>query len=174
MRIHLLLCALAVVSVNGEEATVPVPTMREKLRAKILESAPPPAPRKPEADVADDAAAPPPVVMQPLVVAESRIVREVTAELARKEEEKREERFTPLKGGKITSIGPMQVGSWWSVDEGWTFFRLRKPPTQRQIETSEAKMKNLQELAAMAAERQPIPKSHGTTLPASRPATSDR
>jgi len=70
--------AFAALTVQGEEANGP--TMRQKLHAKIMESAPPPDPPRPSVDHKAEEA-PPPVVMKPLVVSESKLVREVTAAL---------------------------------------------------------------------------------------------
>ena len=131
-------------ALRGAEA--PEPTLREKLRAKILESVPPPSPPKPPTDPKPAVPAPP-VVMERVVVSESKLIQAVTAAIDRQEQDRREEKFTPLDGGKIFSIGGVQIGGWWSLDEGWTFLRLNKAPTRRQAEASEARMKELQELA---------------------------
>lgn len=172
MRTLLLITALAAVTVRGEEASVP--TIRQKLHAKIMESAPPPAPPKPPADQKDDEAAVPPVVMKPLVVSESKLVREVTAALDPKKQNRQEERFSPLAGGKIANLGPMQLGGWWTPGEGWTFLRLNKGRSPRQTEAAEAALKELQELADMAGDRGPPPKSNVTKFPWWRRTNSDR
>lgn len=49
----------------------------------------------------------------------------------------------------------MNIGGWWSPGEGWTFLRLKKAPTRRQSEATEAGMKELQELANMRERPKP-------------------
>ena len=172
MRTLLLITALAAVTVRGDEASAP--TMRQKLHAKIMESAPATAPPKPSDDQKGDEEAVPPVVMRPVIVSESKLVREVTAALDREKQNRQEERFSPLKGGKIANLGPMQLGSWFAPGEGWTFLRLNKGPTPRQLEAAEATLKYLQELAATAEDRRPAPKPNVTKFPWWRQTTTDR
>lgn len=172
MRTLLLITALAAVTVRGDEASAP--TMRQKLHAKILESAPAPAPPKPSVDQKDDEEAVPTVVMKPVIVSESKLVREVTAALDREKQNRQEERFSPLQGGKIANLGPMQLGSWWAPGKGWTFLRLNKGPSPRQAEAAEATLKDLKELADMAGDRRPPPKPNVTKFPWWRRTTSDR
>lgn len=171
MRTLLHVIAFAAVTVQGEEAIGP--NMRQKLHAKIMESAPPPARPKSSADPKDEEA-PPPVVMKPVIVSESKLVREVTAALDREKQNRQEERFAPLEGGKIANLGPMQLGGWWTPDEGWTFLRLNKGRTPRQTEAAEATLKELQELADMAENRSPSPKPNVTKFPWWRRTSSDR
>jgi hypothetical protein len=172
MRTLLLITMVTVVTVQGEEASAP--TMRQKVHAKIMESAPPPVPPRPSADENDGEKPAPPVVMKPVIVSESKLVREVTAALDREKQNRQEERFTPLQGGKIANIGPMQLGGWWSVDEGWTFLRLNKGRSQRQVEAAEATLRELQELADLAADARPGPRPNVTKFPWWRRTSSDR
>ena len=171
MRTLLLITALAAGTVQGEEASGP--TMRQKLHAKIMESAPPSAPPKPSADLKNDGEAVPAVAMKPMVVSESKVVREVTAALEREKQNRQEERFSPMDGGKIVSIGRLQVGGWWDPSEGWTFLRLNKGRTRRQAETAETTLKELQELASLADGGRPAPKPYTTKFPWWRRTTSD-
>lgn len=96
--------------------------------------------------------------MKPVVVSESKLVRAVTAAIERKEQERRDEKFSPLEGGKIGTIGGMQVGGWWTPDGGWIFLRLNKTPSRRQSEATGARMKERKEL-------QELGKDAGKTAP---------
>src|SRR5687767_7407920 len=117
MRIFLLLSALTVATGRADEP--PASTMRQKLSSKVKEAVSQSPPPKQSADAkADENAISPAIVMKPVVVSESKIVREVAAAIARKEQEEREERFSALNGGKIGKIGGMQLGGWWSAGEG--------------------------------------------------------
>jgi hypothetical protein len=151
MRTLLLISVLASVTLRGTEATVP--TVRQKLHAKILESVPPSPSPKPPSETKEIEA--PAVVMKPVVVSESKLIREVAAAIDREEKDRREERFTPLNGGKIYSIGRVQIGGWFSPTEGWTFLRLNKAPTRRQVEAAEARLKELQELLKIGENSKP-------------------
>lgn len=119
-------------------------TIRQKLQAKILESAPPPAPEKAATEKKETTA--PPVVMKPVIISDSRLIQAVTETLEREERNRREERFDPVSGGKIVDLGFAKLGSWWSLSEGWTFLRMNQAPTRRQVEAAETRMKELQEL----------------------------
>ena len=156
VRSLLLISALATTMVRGGEATAP--TVREKLHAKIMASLPPAPPPKPSGDQKDDEKpAVPPILMKPVVVSESKLIDAVAAGFARDEQNRRDERFTAFDGGTITSIGPMKIGGWWSPAEGWTFLRLNKTPTPRQISAAEARIRELYELASFGQKRQPSP-----------------
>jgi|SRR5687768_7211375 len=172
MRTLLLITALAAVTVRGDEASAP--TMRQKLRARIIESVPPPAPPKQSIDQKDGEEAVPAIVMKPVIVSESKLVQELTAALDREKQNRQEEGFSPLQGGKIANLGPMQLGSWWTPGEGWTFLRLNKGPSPRQAEAAEATLKDLQELADMAGNHTSLAKPNVTKLPWWRRTTSDR
>ncbi len=141
--IFLLMCETARGADASDAAAV---TIREKVRLKIMESLPPlPAPApKPAADEKEKAEGA--VVMKPMVVSESKLIHAVTAAIERQQQDRRDEKFTPLEGGRIATIAGMQVGGWWAPDEGWTFLRLNKTPTRRQREATEGRMKELQEL----------------------------
>jgi hypothetical protein len=128
-------------------------TMREKLHAKILETVPlPPAPTP--AAVKNEEAAPV-IMMQPVIVSDTKLIRAVTAAIDQAAEDRREEKFSPLAGGKIGTVAGMQVGGWWSPAEGWTFLRRNLPRTYRQTETAEARMKELQDLAKIGERSKP-------------------
>ena len=171
MRALLLIPALIAVTVRSEDATAP--TMRQKLHAKILESAPPPASPVPSTDQTAEVDAIPAVVMKPIVVSESKLMREVTAALDREKQNRQEERFAPLAGGKIANVGPMQLGGWFVPGEGWTFLRLNKPPSPRQTEAAEAQLRDLQEFADLAGGRKPTPRPNATKFPSWRRTTTD-
>jgi hypothetical protein len=151
MRTFLLISVLTSVASRGAEANAP--TVRQKLQVKIMESIPAPALSKPTTDQKEVAASP--VMMKPVVVSDSKLIRAVTAAIDREEKDQREERFSALDGGKIFSIGRLQVGGWWSPGEGWTFLRLNKTPTYRQTEAATARMKELQEMANIGEKPKP-------------------
>ncbi|WP_414660456.1 hypothetical protein [Horticoccus sp. 23ND18S-11] len=143
MRMLLLISMLAsVVSRGADENAL---TVRQKLQARIKESLPPSPLPQPSTEPKESVA--PAVLMKPVVVSDSKLLRAVTETLERAEQDRQEERFTPVNGGKISSVGPLQLGSWWSPGEGWTFLRLNQSRTLRQTEAAEAKMKEFQELA---------------------------
>jgi hypothetical protein len=124
-------------------------------------------------DQKSDDEAVPVIMMKPVIVSESRLVREVTAALDREKQNRQEERFSPLKGGKIADLGPMQLGGWWTPGEGWTFLRFKKGPSPREVEAAAATLKYLQEFADMAEGRRPSPKLNVTKFPAWQQTTSD-
>lgn len=126
MRISLLFLALAVL-VRGEEPDPP--SAREKLRAKILASLPPPAARPLVSQPVNPAAATPPVMMQPVIVADSnRALDRAAAAIARKEQQEKAEKFTPIKGGTLYTKEAggyrVTVGSWWNPGQGWSFLHI--------------------------------------------------
>jgi hypothetical protein len=127
--------------------------MREKLHAKIIASVPPPPPPKPSIDPKEMVAAP--VMMTPVIVSDSKLIRAVAAVIEREEQDRRDEQFSPLNGGKIYGFGRVQIGSWWSPGEGWTFLRLNKSPTHRQTEAAEAKLRELRELVNIDGKPKP-------------------
>ena len=151
MRAILLISVLTSVAVSGSEASAP--SVREKLHAKIMESVPPPAPPKPSTEQKE--AVESPVTMKPVIVSDSKLMRAVAAAIEREEKDRREEQFSALNGGKIYSIGRVQIGGWWSAGEGWTFLRLNKGTTHRQTETAEARLRELWELANIGGKPKP-------------------
>jgi hypothetical protein len=165
VRTVLFISLLATGLVRGEEAAGD--SVREKLRAKILASAPPLPVKRPPDPAKDEPAAPPPLLMNPVIVSETRRGREVAAAIARQEQEKKDDQFSPVSGGMIGNLGPLKLGGWWSPTEGWTFLRKNKPPSQRQVEETQAVMKDLLELAAMAEDRHPSTQPSAPPSPAS-------
>jgi hypothetical protein len=157
-----LLLTLGIMSaaVRGEDAVVA--TMREKVRAKILESLPPPPVKDDGEKKPVEATLAPALVMNPIIVGESKLIREVTAAIDRENQAKKDERFTALEGGKIASIGPMQLGGWWSPGEGWTFLRLNKGPTRRQAAVDKARLKELQEFAETGSNQKTVSNLNAT------------
>lgn len=152
MRTLLLISVLTTsVAVHGAEGRSP--TVREKLHAKIMESVPPPPPLKPSTD--QKQAVELPVMMKPVIVSDSKLIRAVAAAIEREEQDRREEQFSALNGGKIYSIGRLQIGGWWLPGEGWTFLRFNKGPTYRQTEAAEARLKELRELANIGVNPKP-------------------
>lgn len=151
MRMLLLISLLtSVVSRGADEIAV---TVRQKLQSKIKESVPPSPAPQPSTEPKESVASP--VLMKPVVVSDSKLMRAVTETLERAEQNRRDERFSPLEGGKIATVGPLQLGGWWSPGEGWTFLRLNKGRTPRQTEAAETKMKELLELANFRERQKP-------------------
>lgn len=156
MRTLVVVFVWSTVTLRSTEA--PAPSLREKLRARIVESIPPPPPPKPPEEPRDsEDTAPPPVTMNPVIVSDSRLIREVTSAIQREEQERRDEKFSGLQGGTIAKVGPMELGGWWSPSGGWTFLRLNKAPTYRQAVATEARIKELQELSAIGTRAKPTP-----------------
>lgn len=145
MRTLLSIVVLSMAALHGAEAGAP--GMREKMIEKIKAAAaalPPPAP-KPATVPGESTSSP--ILMQPVIVFESPLVREVTAKLERAEQERRDETFSPLKGGTVYDFGGMRLGSWWTPEEGWTFLRTKSnTPSHRQVERSKERIKELQDL----------------------------
>jgi hypothetical protein len=121
MRWLLLLAVLMADSGRGEEATPP--SVREKLRARIVESLPAPAPARPVADKPEQAN--PVLVLEPMVVSESRGVRELGKQLAAEKQRQEADSFSPLKGGTIYRSERLEVGGWWTPESGWHFLKLK-------------------------------------------------
>lgn len=97
------------------------PAMREKLRARIVETMPAPAQTaetapEPDAEV---------LVLEPVVVTESRGVRELEKALADDRQRQEAQRFTPLKGGTIYRGERVEIGGWYSPVSGWHFLKFK-------------------------------------------------
>lgn len=150
MRTLLALSFLVSAALRAAEDATEV-SIREKLRARLRESIPPPAPSPPKPpSPSPDEAETPPILLKPVVATESKLIERVTAALDQAEQDRREQQFSAFNGGTIGTIGPMKVGSWWAPGEGWSFLRLNKAPTYRQVEASKERMKELQDLANRA------------------------
>ncbi len=96
-------------------------SMREKVRARLIETMPrPPAgpAGKPRAEGAE-------LTLEPMVVSEPRGVRELAKLLASEKQRLAAERFTPVKGGTIYQTDRLELGSWWSPDKGWQFLKIK-------------------------------------------------
>jgi hypothetical protein len=121
MKWLLLLALLVAGPLRSEPA--PAPSVREKLRARIVETLPPPPSGWPaEAKPASDE---PVLVLEPMVVTESKGVRELAKVLADDQQRQEAERFSVVKGGKIYSSERLDVGGWWSPTGGWTFLKIK-------------------------------------------------
>lgn len=96
------------------------PAMREKLRSRILEVLPPVSTEERETQEPDAAV----LVLEPIVVTESRGVRELEKSLAADKQRKEAERFTPIKGGTIYRSERVEIGSWFS-SSGWEFLKFK-------------------------------------------------
>ncbi len=123
MKALLLLVTLVTAIARGEE---PAPeTMRQKLRAKIMESLPPPSPIQPaEEKNADDV---PPILMKPFKVESSRH-RSLVLRIERDEQKEAAEKFSPVSGGTAykKDFGRVraELGGWWNPRQGWSFLRF--------------------------------------------------
>lgn len=124
MRWLPLSAALLLAPAWAEEAASPSPSVREKLRARILETLPPaPVTRAEEEKREPDSE--PVLVLEPIVVTESRGARELAKALTEEKQRQETEAFSLLKGGKIYRSERLDVGAWWSPTTGWTFLRLK-------------------------------------------------
>ncbi len=98
--------------------------MREKVRVRIVDSLPAsPLPAK------SAETTPPPeeavLVLEPIVVTESRGVRELAKALADDRQRQEARRFTATQGGTIHRSERVEVGSWWSPDTGWQILKFK-------------------------------------------------
>lgn len=135
MKTLLLVAALMALPVHAEEprpANLPPQTTSEKVRLRLLETAPPPAKMvarpgpvkkntpKPESDP-DEV-----VVLHPLIVRESYAQREFNAYMEREQKRAAAERFDPIKGGTLyqSKDGRMQIGAWGGLG-GWTLLKFK-------------------------------------------------
>ena len=121
MRWLLLSAVLFAGFVHGAETSSPA--MQEKLRVRIVETVPPADPTaaaettpEPDAGV---------LVLEPIVVTESRGVRELEKTLAEERQRQEAQRFTPLKGGTIYRGERVEVGGWYSPASGWRFLKFK-------------------------------------------------
>lgn len=106
----------------GAETSSPV--MREKLRARIVETLPPAAAATSAGPRAEPAGEPM-FVLEPMVVTESKGVRELAKALAEDKQRQAAESFSVLKGGRIYGGERLELGGWWAPATGWQFFRLK-------------------------------------------------
>ncbi len=121
MKLLLLSVAILSLSLRADE---PRPqTMREKLRAKIIESLPPPQPAMPPEEKKESESAV--VVMKPMVVSESNRARQAELMIAHEKQKKEDQRFSTTKGGTLFSNDRIEVGGWWQEDQGWSFLNLK-------------------------------------------------
>jgi hypothetical protein len=121
MRWLLLSAVLLAGFAHGAETSSPA--MQEKLRARIVETLPPAVPTaatetapEPDASV---------LVLEPVIVTESRGVRELEKALAEDKTRQEAERFTPLKGGTIYRSERVELGGWFSPGKGWEFLKFK-------------------------------------------------
>lgn len=150
MRTLLALAFLVSTALRAAEDATDV-SIREKLRAKLRETIPPPPPPPPKSPTEQkNDTETPPILLKPVVAMESKLIDRVTAAIDQAEQDRKEQQFSSLNGGTIGTIGPMKIGSWWEPGKGWTFLRLNKAPTYRQIQASDARMKELYDLANSA------------------------
>lgn len=99
------------------------PAMREKLRARIAETVAPLATDRPtEARSEPEGGV---LVLEPIVITESRGVRELAKALAEDKARQEAERFTASKGGKIYQSERVELGAWWEPASGWVFLKFK-------------------------------------------------
>jgi hypothetical protein len=119
MRTMLLISVFTAVTIHGEEPT-PVP-MRQKLHAKILETLPPPQPeKKPAAQNELDLEI---VEIEPLVVTDSPVLRQLAAKIERDTQQAKDAQFSPIKGGTIYKNSRFEIGTW-GDRSGLTLFKM--------------------------------------------------
>ena len=100
----------------------PDPSVRERMRARILETLPA---RSPPASESRESEQDRVLVLEPMVVTESRISRALEKQLAREQELRKAESFGPSKGGTILRGERVELGGWWKPDSGWQFLRIK-------------------------------------------------
>lgn len=133
MRPLLLIAALAALPVHAEEArpaNSPPQTTSEKVRMRLLETAPPPAKvvlrpaplKKPDPTADSDDV----VMLHPLIVRETYAQREFNAFMEREQQRAAAERFDLIKGGTLyqSKDGRFQVGAWGGLG-GWTLLKFK-------------------------------------------------
>jgi hypothetical protein len=104
----LLISVFTAGTLRGDEQT-PVP-MRQKLHAKILETLPPPPPAKePAARNELDLEI---VEIDPLVVIDSPVLRQLAAKIERDTQKLKDAQFSPIKGGTIYKNSRIEIGTW--------------------------------------------------------------
>ncbi len=82
---------------------------------------------RPKPESADDKAKAesPAIELEPMVISETRGVRDLEKLLASEKLRLEAERFTPVKGGTIYKSDRLEVGSWWSPVSGWQFVKIK-------------------------------------------------
>ncbi len=133
MRTLLLVAALTTLPVHAEEprpANPPPQTTSEKVRLRLLETAPPPAKmvarpgplKKPNPASDSDEV----VVLHPLIVREAYVQREFNAYMEREQKRAAAERFDIIKGGTLyqSKDGRLQIGAWGELG-GWTLLKYK-------------------------------------------------
>lgn len=121
MRWPLLFAFLLAGLMRGQET--PSAGMREKLRARIVETLPPAATTPAEEGKPEPASEV--LVLEPLVVTESRGVRELAKALADARQRQEAGRFTATKGGRIYRSERVELGAWWEPASGWVFLKFK-------------------------------------------------
>ena len=119
MRLPLIPVLLLASLAQGQDT--PPAGMREKIRARIIETLPPPSPRQPEAPSREG----PVLVLKKMVISEDRAVRELEKALADDRRRKEAAHFTATRGGTLYRSERLEVGSWWSPTTGWQFLKFK-------------------------------------------------
>lgn len=92
---------------GGESKSVP---MREKLHARIVEFLPP---QPPTAEIAVQSELALDIVeIEPLVVTDSPILRQLAAKIERDTQKLKDAQFSPIKGGTIYRNSRFEIGTW--------------------------------------------------------------
>jgi hypothetical protein len=119
----LLLAAVLLITGSLRSEGQSAPSVREKLRARILETLPSAPPARPTETQGEPES--PVFVLEPMVVTESKGGRELAKVLAEDKERQEAERFSVVKGGKIYSSERLDVGFWWSPASGWQLLKIK-------------------------------------------------
>lgn len=104
----LLISVFTAATIRGEEPT-PIP-MRQKLHAKIMETLPPPQPA--ENSVSQDTYSDEIVEIEPMVVTNSPVLRQLAAKIERDTQKLKDAQFSPIKGGTIYKSSRFEIGTW--------------------------------------------------------------
>ena len=121
MRLSLFFALLLFGIARGNEPAAL--TMREKLRARIVETLPPPK----TTVKADEKAKSESRVLElaPMVISEKKGARELEKVLASEKQRLEAERFSLVKGGTIYKGERLELGSWWSPETGWKLVKIK-------------------------------------------------
>jgi hypothetical protein len=123
MRTMLLMSVFAAAAVRADESSAV--SMRRKLHAQIVASLPTPRPAAealdiPALDTLDDEL----VEIEPLIVVDSPVLRQLAAKIERDRQTIKDAQFSPVKGGTIYKNTRFEIGTW-ADPAGLTLFKMR-------------------------------------------------
>lgn len=109
MKWLLLFAALIAGSMRGGEGTEP--SLREKLRARIRETLPPPPPAGSSVEERPDQEGEPVLELEPMVITRT-VETDLLAEARRAAQAKKAAEFSLLRGGTLVSFRRGELGFW--------------------------------------------------------------